>query len=226
MNARLVAAVICALGAPASADYDPNSDPNYVSFAADDPYEKYAAIFHVHAGAMLVDYEGESRGGGPIAGFAFRFIDPRFLKNDVVGLVVVTDCDLGYATELVGQLRGGAGLGVVRSWFSASAFGGGAVGSMGRAASVDGFVGGNVGITGRSEWTVWAEAARAYGKDGPNHDRFELRILLPDTLSDPSWSWFVGARYLGFPDLNAGTGAALLVTGGVGVGAGHIWVGN
>jgi hypothetical protein len=170
--------------------------------------------FDVHAGAILLDVDDAALDGGPIAGLALRYIDTR-LAVDAVGIAIVGDAEVGYASELVGQLRVGAGLGVVHGWFSASLFGGGAVGSMGRAAPADVFVGGNVAITTSQLWAVWLEGARAFG-DGPNHDRLELRVAVPSWQDDSWWSWYVGARYLAFGVVGATTGAAVVLTLGVG----------
>lgn len=210
--------VIVALGAlahPVAAD-----DPNTAPFGGPS-YDESVSFFDLHVGAMVVDYDDAKVGGGAIGGSSLRL---TAVPNRWLGLAIVADAELGYATELVGQLRGGVGVGVVHEWFSASVFGGGAVGSMGRAAAADLFVGGNVVARAHSSTAVWIEAARAFAEDGMNHDRLELRVMLPERLSDPSWSWTAGARYLAFPTLGDRTGAAVLVTVGVGVGSEHLWV--
>lgn len=171
--------------------------------------------FDVHAGAMVVDYDDAGLAGGPIAGLSVRSIDTG-LARDTLGIAVVGDAELGYATELVGQLRAGVGLGVVHRWVSASLFGGGAIGSMGRAAPADLFVGGTFAVTAPELVAVWLEGARAFGIEGPNHDRLELRVVLPSRSVDSWWSWTVGVRYLAFGRLDASAGTAVLLTLGVG----------
>lgn len=99
---------------------------------------------------------------------------------------------------------------------SAALFRGGAIGSMGGAAPADLFVGGTLAGTAPELVGVWLEAARAFGDNGPNHDRLELRVVLPSRSVDSWWSWTVGVRYLAFGSLDASAGAAVLLTLGVG----------
>ena len=169
----------------------------------------------VHAGAILLDVDAPPIGGGPIAGLAVRYIDTR-IARDTIGIAVVGDAELGYARELVGQLRVGAGVGVVHGWFSASLFVGGAVGSMGPAAPADLFVGGNIAMTTSQLWAIWLEGAAAFGHHGPNHNRLELRVAVPSWQDNSWWSYYVGARYLAFEDGATTSGAAVVVTLGVG----------
>lgn len=200
MQASLVGLALCALASSAAAD--------------DDPRDAFATTIDLHVGGMLVESPDAALDGGPLAGLAVRWIGTN-LVSDVLGLAFVGDAELGYADELVGQLRAGVGLGVVQGKFSASVFGGGAVGSMARAASSDAFVGANVAISSWDVIAVWFEGARAIGRGGPDHDRLELRVVLPtDGVFDTAW--VLGARYLAFGGLDRGEGAAYLVTIGYG----------